>query len=71
MNLPSIIRNKLTSFTSPQWDKFSGERGAFVATSLDGTLDAIAEPLSDGWRFWLVRTSDGETLHEDQICAAV
>lgn len=67
MNLPAIIRNKLTSFTSPKWDKFSGEHGAYVATSLDGKLDAIAEPLNGGWQFWLVRTSDGETIHTETI----
>ena len=63
--------NGLTAkdFNRPSWNKYAGEAGGFVAESRDGQFEAIAEPLQSGWQFWLVRTSDGETLQETS-CAA-
>jgi hypothetical protein len=63
IRLPQFA-NGLSSgdFHRPKWDKHAGESGAFVAASLDGSHEAIAEPLGTGWHFWLVRTIDGETI---------
>lgn len=63
--LPTFA-NGLTAqdFKRATWSQFAGEAGAYVAESVCGRFEAVAEPLQGGWRFWIVRTDDGETLQE-------
>ncbi len=58
-------------FKKPVWNTFAGEAGAFVAESNDGKFEAIAEPIKDGWRFWLVPVADPENaLCMEETCAS-
>jgi len=68
--LPSSGRLAARNFTKPRWNDFAGERGGFVANSLAGDVEAIAEPIAGGFRCWLVRTSDGETIHTEDLCVS-
>jgi hypothetical protein len=68
--LPSVGKLAASLFELPQWSAFAGEAGAFVARSLDGLTEAIAEPIQGGWQFWLVSVCDGETLHTEILCAS-
>jgi hypothetical protein len=61
---------KLGQFRTPWFDPMCGEKGAWVAGSIDGTLLAVAEKIRKGWRFWLVRNADGETLAYEDVCAS-
>lgn len=65
--LPSF--NRPLSFGLLEWNPFAGERGAFVATSPDGCFEAMAEPMVNGWRFWLVDVNDPENaLCAEDLC---
>lgn len=68
--LPPSGQLAASRFEPVTWSAFYGESGGYGARSLDGSLEAIAERIAGGWRFWLVRVSDGETLHSEDVCAA-
>ena len=67
--LPSVPAC-LGSFKKPWYDPLCGERGAWVAGSVNGQLMAVAERKHDRWIFWLVRMLDGETLDCQEVACA-
>lgn len=52
------------------WNDHAGEAGGWVADSQCGLHEAIAEPTRHGWRFWIVRLADGETLFSADVLLA-
>lgn len=62
--------NRGLMFAAPTWDKFAGVAGAYVAESLCGQFEAMAEPVPCGWRCWLVPVDDPENaLCMEEVCA--
>ena len=64
---PPLVPAKLGAFKEPWYDPLAGESGGWVAGSVDGQLLAVAERMRKGWRFWLVRMVDGETLACEEV----
>ena len=58
---------KLKGFSTPAWDEYAGAKGAQVAESNDGKIDAIAEPEDGGFMCYFIDVSNGATLKQEFI----
>ena len=70
LTLPTIPSHSLAKFSTPVWNQFAGESGAYQAESLCGQFAAIAEPVDGGYDFFLVSYLDGSTLAFASTCVS-